>query len=708
MATVASTAFVASTSNAANYSVGARTSPSSRNTLAVALVVASGTVSAATMTDTASGGTWTRVESATKAAGADTIYCFVRNSLFVGATTYSALFNNAGDNATGALIQILHVEGMHRAGASAVVQSVVRQDQATSTTPVFGLATSASSANVLISVIGNATVTNTGLNAPTNFTETGDSTYSTPTTSAQVTARASGHTTATVGWATASGSAWGGILLELNASAVTGSLARTNANDTSVGTGEQTQPVSGTLATTNANDSVAASGLETATGTLATTNANDTSAATGSQSNDITGTLATTNANDTLAATGLKSLSGTLATTNANDTLAATGLESLSGTLARTNANDHTQGGAAGGPTDFTAEYDANTATVTGTDIETMPDGTATLNLTVPSTNNPQRDGSAGSYRAQFVEASENYIESASHPQSLYTTSWSFVFKARVTALPTRDETNTNPDTANAIVAGVGNRYAGALYVRENAGNVEIGAGGANSAFGNGMLYTTGPAVDADFWITGTYDGATDELRVRLNKGTAATSTVELLNYATNDGLGTLRIGCGPTAGGGYFGGWVYYGRVFNRAISDAESDATQDELDGAGGGADQALGLETMLGTVARTNANDTSAASGSSGDDSVTGTSATTNANDTSVGAALETSTGTSATTNANDTSVGAALERFVGTLATTNANDALAATGLETASGTLATTNANDSVVATGRETFTGTLA
>jgi len=119
---------------------------------------------------------------------------------------------------------------------------------------------------------------------------------------------------------------------------VVGTAATTNANDTSVASGTTT--ILGTSATTNATDTSAASGTTTVVGTLATTNANDTVGASGSVGNSITGTVAYTNANDTLAASGTTTIVGTLARTNANDTSAANGTTTVIGTVSYTNAND--------------------------------------------------------------------------------------------------------------------------------------------------------------------------------------------------------------------------------------------------------------------------------------------------------------------------------------------------------------------------------
>lgn len=82
--------------------------------------------------------------------------------------------------------------------------------------------------------------------------------------------------------------------------------------------------VSGTLATTNANDTSAATGTTTVTGTLAKTNANDSSSASGTTT--VTGSLARTNANDSVVASGAAgTVTGTVNVTNDNDTSSASG-----------------------------------------------------------------------------------------------------------------------------------------------------------------------------------------------------------------------------------------------------------------------------------------------------------------------------------------------------------------------------------------------
>lgn len=144
---------------------------------------------------------------------------------------------------------------------------------------------------------------------------------------------------------------------------VTGSVAKSNANDTSAASGTTT--ITGSLARTNVNDTSAASGTTTVTGTLATTNANDTSNASGSVGNSVSGTVAVTNANDTSAASGTTTIVGTAARTNANDTSTASGTTTIVGTVAYTNANDTATASGVAGTVSGTVAYVNNNDIIT-------------------------------------------------------------------------------------------------------------------------------------------------------------------------------------------------------------------------------------------------------------------------------------------------------------------------------------------------------
>lgn len=84
---------------------------------------------------------------------------------------------------------------------------------------------------------------------------------------------------------------------------------------------------------------VAAAAGSGSTGTLARTNAADTSAASGTTT--ITGTLAKSNSNSTSAAAGTTTVIGSVAKTNSNDSATASGMAgAVTGTAAVTNRND--------------------------------------------------------------------------------------------------------------------------------------------------------------------------------------------------------------------------------------------------------------------------------------------------------------------------------------------------------------------------------
>jgi len=154
---------------------------------------------------------------------------------------------------------------------------------------------------------------------------------------------------------------------------VTGTLARTNTADTGAASGTTT--VAGSLARTNANDTSAAAGTTTITGSLATTNANDTLAASGEIGGAVSGTLATTNANDTSVGSGTTTVAGSLARANTNDTSAAAGTTTIVGALAYANADDTVSAsGTAGTPTG-TVNYTNNDDTVSAQSESVTPSG---------------------------------------------------------------------------------------------------------------------------------------------------------------------------------------------------------------------------------------------------------------------------------------------------------------------------------------------
>lgn len=168
---------------------------------------------------------------------------------------------------------------------------------------------------------------------------------------------------------------WGSIATQTLTSGSSGTLARTNANDTSTATGSVT--ILATLARTNANDTSSASGNTTVIGTISRTNQNDTVVAVGTTT--IQGTLAKTNQDDTMSATGSvgSSSTGSVDVTNQNDTSSANGSPVATGEASTTNNNDTlsatgSSGSAVSGTVNTTNQGDSSSASGTTTILGTI------------------------------------------------------------------------------------------------------------------------------------------------------------------------------------------------------------------------------------------------------------------------------------------------------------------------------------------------
>jgi hypothetical protein len=123
--------------------------------------------------------------------------------------------------------------------------------------------------------------------------------------------------------------------------------------------------------------------------------------------------------------------------------------------------------------------------------------------------------------------------------------------------------------------------------------------------------------------------------------------------------------------------------------------------------GAVEPVASSGVTGTLAKTTAADTSAASGST---TITGTLAKTSSADTSAASGSTTLIGALAKTAAADTVVasGSVGSNITGTLARTNAADTVVASGSTTVIGSVAKTSLADTVVASGSTTIIGTVA
>lgn len=204
----------ASTSNATSYASGSFT-PAGGDLL-IAFVVASGTTATGTMTDSQSLG-FTKITSALKATSADSIYAFVSNNT-AASSAMTVTFDCTGDAATGSIIFVASVSAMFRVGLDAIAQSAVQENQAAGGTPAPSFINSVNTNNPTLGCVGNssnpATVT-----PPSSWAEnaSGDTGYNTPPTGGEYAYRDSGFTGTTITWGGTSATAFGDIILELDA-----------------------------------------------------------------------------------------------------------------------------------------------------------------------------------------------------------------------------------------------------------------------------------------------------------------------------------------------------------------------------------------------------------------------------------------------------------------------------------------------------------
>jgi hypothetical protein len=214
MATWSHGVAVSSTAGAATYTTGSFTPP--WGCLLVLVAVVTVTVDAGAASDSL-GGTWTKITSTTKTA-ADTLYCFVRDQLCSGASM-TCTMDVTGDNGTGAVVFVACLTGMTRTGSTAVRQSQVQANQGAGGTPAPAFVSACLTGNPTLAFMANAsnpaaTTPPSGWAEPTG----GDTGFDNPTGGGEYGFRDSGFTGTTVTWGSTSATAFGAIIIELDAS----------------------------------------------------------------------------------------------------------------------------------------------------------------------------------------------------------------------------------------------------------------------------------------------------------------------------------------------------------------------------------------------------------------------------------------------------------------------------------------------------------
>lgn len=187
--------------------------------LIVDAFVGSGTVAAGSVTDSA-GGTYTKIDSAVKAASADTLYLFVRTTA-VAAAAMTVTVDVTGDSATGFAGIVYAIDSPSAYGASAVRQSAKAENQAAAGTPAVTFASETLQGNAIVGAVANATNPAT-VTPPALLLESIDNGYATPTTGFEAAMTGIGFVGTTLTWGGTSASAFCVLAAEISRSSVAG------------------------------------------------------------------------------------------------------------------------------------------------------------------------------------------------------------------------------------------------------------------------------------------------------------------------------------------------------------------------------------------------------------------------------------------------------------------------------------------------------
>lgn len=198
------------------------------NDLLVVFAQASATVEATATLTNSTGLTFTQFLRAAFSA-ADSVYGFVSDALVSSAVSQTVTFDTAGDPATGSTIFVCAVAGMSRFGLDAVKQSAKQDTGTGGTTPAPAFGASCLTGNPTLGCVGNKS-NPAALTPPTDWTEpatTGDLGYDAPTAGGEYVFRDSGFTGTTITWGSTSATAFGAVIVELDASAAAAARQQT-------------------------------------------------------------------------------------------------------------------------------------------------------------------------------------------------------------------------------------------------------------------------------------------------------------------------------------------------------------------------------------------------------------------------------------------------------------------------------------------------
>lgn len=215
--TAATTATIATTSNASSYVSGSFTPAANDLIVVMTLTGNLGNPTSLTCTDSLGLLTFTEVGRATCAGSVDGLIVFVADQLATAAARTVTIAHTA-QSANGNITHVARVAGMTLTGTAAVRQFAKQDNFAAGATPATTFAGVALTGNTILTQ--GANVTNPWATAvPASFTQGQFSGYATTAHGSGWAFRDSGHTSTTVTWGGTSATAGGTVSVELDTSA---------------------------------------------------------------------------------------------------------------------------------------------------------------------------------------------------------------------------------------------------------------------------------------------------------------------------------------------------------------------------------------------------------------------------------------------------------------------------------------------------------
>ncbi len=171
---------------------------------------------APTDNNTDGGGTYSLVNSALKNVSADIVQVWKRDRpIGVAAST---VFTHAPGTTTGGGLVVIKSAGGNKSGAAAVVKSAASANQAAGGTPTVAMGSAISTNNAVLGVVFNTSNLTTNVTERSGFTEIVDAGYATPSSGLEVMTRNSGETGSSIAWGSTTATAYGAIVVEIDAS----------------------------------------------------------------------------------------------------------------------------------------------------------------------------------------------------------------------------------------------------------------------------------------------------------------------------------------------------------------------------------------------------------------------------------------------------------------------------------------------------------